>query len=190
MWCFSIGTTNCPLNGRGYSNRKWYTAYLKAANAIILGVYTSRSFCRLQYLFFEIGRFVVATFLLTSASHDPSAIAKLLVYFWVGLHVASENFTWGRTHHRSNTLNFDVLLWPWNAAKLTITPNRSFLSISSTRSNGRSLFLLRSQSLLFLCLSLYISLLILHCYHPFTFFTQNAPMSHPCRRDKNHNFRR
>ena len=50
---------------------------LKAPNAMTLGVYTSRSFidCNL----FQMGRFIVAGFLLTSASRGPSATAELLV---------------------------------------------------------------------------------------------------------------
>jgi len=53
-------------------------ACLKATVAMTLGVYTSRSFvdCNL----FQIGCFIVARDLLTSVSHNPSAIAELLVY--------------------------------------------------------------------------------------------------------------
>jgi len=52
-------------------------AYLKAAVAMTLGLYTSGSFvsCNL----FQMGRFVVARFLMTSAFRGPSAIAELLV---------------------------------------------------------------------------------------------------------------
>jgi len=52
-------------------------AYLKAAVAMTLGVYTSRSFidCNL----FQMGLFLVARFLLTSAPRNPSVIAELLV---------------------------------------------------------------------------------------------------------------
>jgi len=52
-------------------------AYLKAAVAMTLGVYTSRSFiaCNL----FQIGWFIVARFLLTSTSRSSSIIAELLV---------------------------------------------------------------------------------------------------------------
>ena len=52
-------------------------AYLKAPIAMTVGVYTSRSF--INYNHFQIGLFVVARFLLTSASRGPSAIAEPLV---------------------------------------------------------------------------------------------------------------
>jgi len=57
--------------------------YLKAAIAMTLGVYTSSSF--ISYNLFQMGWFVVARFLLTSALHGSSAIAELLVYFYVML---------------------------------------------------------------------------------------------------------
>ena len=53
-------------------------AYLKAAVVMTLGVYTSRSF--VDCYFFQImGCFVVARFLLTSASRGLFAIAEFLV---------------------------------------------------------------------------------------------------------------
>jgi len=59
------------------TNWEWYMTYLKAPVAMTLGVYTSRSFidCNL----FQMEWFVVAWFLLTSASRGPTAIAELLV---------------------------------------------------------------------------------------------------------------
>jgi len=53
-------------------------AYLKAAIAMTLGVYTSRSFVNCNL--FQMGCFVVARFLLASTSQYSSAIAELLVY--------------------------------------------------------------------------------------------------------------
>jgi len=52
-------------------------ACLKAAIAMSLGVYTSRSFVDCNLVQKE--RLIVARFLLTSSSHGPVAIAGLLV---------------------------------------------------------------------------------------------------------------
>ena len=51
-----------------------------------LGVQTSRSFLNCNH--FQMGCFVFAGFLLTSALCGPSAIAELLVNFWGSIHIS------------------------------------------------------------------------------------------------------
>jgi len=71
-----------------------------------LGVYTSRSF--IDCSLFQMGGFVVARFLLTSASHGPSAIAELLVLLWVM--TATKSTKLGSRYLGEGSLEWDEIL--------------------------------------------------------------------------------